>query len=368
MGGRGMGGGGAGRGGMGGMGGMGGGRGDMGRMGGGRMGGGRMGGDPGMGGMGGRPRNMGMGRGGVGEQKATDPLRAIRAMQKRPGWELVSKEGIIRSQKAARQCARQFLWHKVVNLKLRGGRTVRDFLDADATMAKAFKTRVEEVTVQKQDESGPFPDRIYSVTLTLAMRDFCRQAAEIEKDARSDAIVNKIIATYGQGGKLGVFGIEDFAEIGKLNPNKIADGQMVGVGHASAPEGEVKEGPKPTVAPIAPPDWATGKPLVADGRAQLPAGESDTLVARQLAMTEGLCKLIDKINLLILPDKRSVANFFEAHPAAKFDLATHLTSARIRRPQVNWDQRIATMDLELTLERVWRIIRHFATKQKEEQT
>ena len=130
-------------------------------------------------------------------------------------------------------------------------------------------------------------------------------------------------------------------------------------GYGLPPSSTLRKNPY-AVVDLDEPDWAKGT-LRASSKASPPAdgatADRAIEIATQDARIAAQLKLAEQVDLLALPGGVTVGAFLDRHEALAGDVLTFLSTARATgAPRVDGDRRV-TLELELPLRRLWRILR-----------
>lgn len=249
------------------------------------------------------------------------------------GWEDVTREGIHLARSAAVADASHALLTEAGRLRLPRARRLQEFLDASEAIRATIKAEVErtaEVRVTFE------PDQIAVADARISMRDLLR-------------ILQRVHQEHYEGQD---FQVADFREMTLLAGRK----ELAGTGLATPPRQMLLGTRYETIEQDAP-RWANQMLRVA-GRYEANDAESPEKAAKiEAARLDGVDKLRQKIEKLVIQRNVTVAEFIGYHQGLKPDIALFLGGARPTGSPAELTDGSVELDVELPLQRLWEIVR-----------
>lgn len=250
-----------------------------------------------------------------------------------PGWDDVTPEGVELARAAATADAQNALLAAAGRLKVTSARRLHEFLESSDEVRQAVQAELQRAAKVKVEFA---PDQVAVVEVRIALRDLLR-------------ILTRVYQEAYHGGD---FEAADFREMVLL----AGQDELAATGLATPPSDAALRS-RYTPIELNVPAWAATA-LSAMGRFELGDGETAEPAAQvQAARLDGIARLGEQIEKLVIQKDVKVAEFLGYHQELKDDVALFLNSARVVTAPVALPAGGVEVKVELPLRRLWEIVR-----------
>jgi hypothetical protein len=250
------------------------------------------------------------------------------------GWEDVTYEGIQVTRRAAAADARHMLFEQAGRLKVTAAYRLREFLESDDAVADAVLEALRQTA---------------RVTVECALD----QVAVAEARIGITDLIRILTEVHQQHYRGDVFHAADFREMALL----VDRDELKAVGLAVPPSHYVTR-PEYELIELDEPPWVD-QTLRGIGRYEPVDGDEFTqFVQVEIARFDGMDRLRQKVQALVIQGDVTVNEFVGYHRGLKDDIVTFLSGTRlIGQPKALPDGGLEVR-VELPLRRLWLIVRH----------
>ncbi len=250
-----------------------------------------------------------------------------------PGWEDVSHEGQELARGAATADAYAALLSEAGRLKMTATRRLDEFLGSSPPVRDAVRAELQRVAKTRVEFA---PDQIAVVEARISLRD----------------LIKILVRVYQEVYRGTEFEETDFSEMVLY----AGTSELAATGLASPPL-QTRLPPRPRTVDLDVPEWAATT-LTAVGRYEPAEGEvSEAEARREAARLDGIDRLWQQLEKLVIQKDVTVAAFLSYHQELKPDVAVFLGGARAVGNPRTLPGGTVEVQVELPLRRLWEIVR-----------
>jgi len=253
--------------------------------------------------------------------------------RKLPGWEDVTPEGIEAARRAAEADARHALLDRARTLPVTNARRLHEFLDSGEAVRAAVLRGLERAAEVKATLE---PDQVAVAEARLRVIDLIRILIEAHQEHY-----------HGE-----LFHAADFRGMALLTPQD----ELTATGLATPPRRTILP-PRYQPIELDAPAWVATS-LSAVGQYEPDDRDDLSSEARgEAARIDGIDRLRQKIEALVIQKDVAVAAFLGYHEELKDDVILFLSAARLTGPVRTLEGGVVEVPVELPLRRLWWIVR-----------
>ena len=251
--------------------------------------------------------------------------------QKPVGWEDVGLEGVSLAEQAAVADAIHALLEKAGGLRVTAAKRLKAFLDTNGIYDPVYQA---VKTAAKATVETP-PEQVAIAQVEIGMTDFIRILTDVHQAYYKD----------------NDFHAPDFREMA-LNASQP---RLDAVGVAVPPE-RYRLRETYSLIDLDKPAWVDSILSAEGSYVRQPGEQFKPEECVELARVDGCDVLRRKIEALVVQDKVTVEQFLGFHPELKADVVVFLSGARLHGPPKEASEDKVTVQVDLPLERLWRIL------------
>lgn len=252
------------------------------------------------------------------------------------GWENVMPQGRLMAKRAAEVDGMRKLAERIKGLRISSSTFVKDFVAEDDRIQTDLLTFIKGV---RKGEPRYEPDQICSVDCSVTLEQVVTQLKELH-------------TRYYKGDK---YKATDFDQITQNVQKKV----ITETGNGVPPPKYIKNAVEVESVSIDTPGWIT-QTVRATGNGAPPEDMAGTaqgkLMAARAAEVDAKRKLAEQLDGLVIQGTTTVRDFVAEHDDIRTDMQTFLLGAHpVGDPEYDADG-IATVTVEIPLERLWQVI------------